>query len=58
MIPKSLESKIDLKKFATFLKDELNIKGGGSSTLLQGSLPDQAPDFRKDIMSWLERETQ
>ena len=52
-LAKGYEAKVDLKKFLTLLHEKFGIKGGGSSSLVQGganSLPDV---LKHEIEVWL-----
>lgn len=51
-IPQSLEARVDMKKFAAWLKEQ-DITGGGSATQLQGSGKEIGKDFQKNIETWL-----
>lgn len=52
----SLATRLDLKKFAAYLKDTFGIKGGGSGNILQGSMANFDANLKKELIAWLEKE--
>lgn len=52
-IPKKLEKTVDLKALATHLQDILKIRGGGSSTIIQGGGAIEQQELNKTIVQWL-----
>jgi len=51
-LSKGLEKKIDLKEFNLFLKEKLDLKGGGSANLIQGG-GSKVNNIKTKIIGWL-----
>ncbi len=51
-LDKSLTKSLDLKNFGAWLKEQ-GIRGGGSSTSLQGSMPVVTQEIEKAIIQWV-----
>ena len=52
-LSKEFSSKVDFKAFATFLKDECGLRGGGSATMIQGG-GTLKENLVKTIRKWLD----
>ncbi|MFH1643804.1 MAG: DHHA1 domain-containing protein [bacterium] len=53
-LSKSVEKKIAFKEFVKFLRDELQLKGGGSDNLLQGG-GIKIKNLKTQIINWLKK---
>jgi len=51
-LSKTLISKLDLKKLATFLKTNLNLQGGGNQETLQGG-GDKNTKIKEELKNWI-----
>lgn len=52
-LAKGYEAKVDLKKFLTLLREKFGIKGGGSSSLVQGGATSLPEGLKHEIEVWL-----
>jgi len=52
-VSKEFMKQIDLKKFAAFLKEKHNLRGGGSATTIQGGAPTIDKKLQESIIAWL-----
>jgi alanyl-tRNA synthetase len=56
MVSPNFSDKLNLKNFASFLKDEFAIKGGGTGTTLQGGMGKFSTELKEGIKRWLQKE--
>jgi len=53
-VSKTYEPKVNLKNFSQFLKDTYQLRGGGSTTMIQGGGTVVPSNFKQDVMKWVE----
>jgi len=55
-VSKEFAAQINMKKFAAFIKEKHNLRGGGPLTTLQGGGPAITKHLENDIIEWIEKQ--
>jgi len=53
-VSKKYETQVNLKNFSQFLKDAFQLRGGGSTTMIQGGGTLVPSNFKQEVMKWVE----
>jgi len=53
-VNKTYEATVNLKNFSQFLKDTFQLRGGGSTTMIQGGGTVVPGNFKQEVLKWVE----
>ena len=54
-LAKTFKDKLDLKQLALFLRENFNLRGGGSPTMIHGGGASTPKNLKPDLAAWLEK---